>query len=261
MNATQTCQKPCCSESPQRDGYKVERCSKCHNVYYSVDSCSKECQVADWKRHKAPCEAIQKAASNPNPAANKDIDAVEILSESDSQNGQLFRPIKIYPNDSIFRGQGDVSPISNIFGLPLLLKRPGADWRHGKPGTSCQLATYMMKSAESGLAPLSPWDGPGTTLLARQDKGPLTVQQAEAITAFFASLIAEFGVDGTCSQELMIPNKLYLFMDWYCSWQHRLGREGWEDARYPLDLPYPQAPRPLPHAQPNLVARRTHLVS
>jgi hypothetical protein len=36
----------------QADGRKFSRCGKCLRVFY----CSKECQVAGWRGHKAGCE-------------------------------------------------------------------------------------------------------------------------------------------------------------------------------------------------------------
>ena len=39
------CARPNCLNSPS------SRCSKCKCIFY----CSKECQVADWRRHKKAC--------------------------------------------------------------------------------------------------------------------------------------------------------------------------------------------------------------
>ena len=45
----------------QADGCEVfsgetKKCSGCRSLYY----CSRSCQVADWKRHKPMCQAIQR---------------------------------------------------------------------------------------------------------------------------------------------------------------------------------------------------------
>ena len=34
-----------------QDGDTIKKCAKCHSVSY----CRRECQVADWPRHKRPC--------------------------------------------------------------------------------------------------------------------------------------------------------------------------------------------------------------
>lgn len=69
----------------------MQRCSKCHNVYY----CSRKCQIKDWKKaHKKLCKGLL----NKNEQ-NEDVTlmsgAPKVLNDAGIQN-----PTVIYPSDS-----------------------------------------------------------------------------------------------------------------------------------------------------------------
>jgi SET domain-containing protein len=52
--------KTCCyckKLETQMDNALLMKCQRCKIAYY----CSKECQVADWKRHKRPCKVMSNA--------------------------------------------------------------------------------------------------------------------------------------------------------------------------------------------------------
>ncbi|KAL8276973.1 hypothetical protein RQP46_010608 [Phenoliferia psychrophenolica] len=171
--------------------------------------CSRECLVEDRKFHKLVCKSVKtklaevaKALTGVNVVDDGKVDAIEILSGGDSIRGQPFHAVRIASDDFIFRGgRSDVSPISQVFGLPLLLKIRD-NGVNGTPGSDCELATMLMKSPRTGEDPGFPWSSPGTTVMARQDKGKLTVQQAETISAFVAAAISESEADGTPLKEL-----------------------------------------------------------
>lgn len=168
----------------------------------------------DRKVHKLLCKSMHSAFSPAAKPLGSDgvVHGVELWSGGDSIGGKLFHAVSIAPDDFIFRGRGDVSPFSKLFGIPLVLKRQN-NYDHGTPGSDNQLATWLMKSPETGDDPGFPWNDPGSVLVAREDKGPLTFEQLETITAFVAGLVTEFEANGMCSKEMMTPRKLYTFFD------------------------------------------------
>jgi hypothetical protein len=44
-----------CAKGQMAKGLTLQRCAKCHSVYY----CSRECQVAHWPAHKAECKMLR----------------------------------------------------------------------------------------------------------------------------------------------------------------------------------------------------------
>jgi hypothetical protein len=53
IDAVKNCRN-CLKKETQMDGVLLMKCKKCKVTYY----CSKDCQVADWKRHKKMCKVL-----------------------------------------------------------------------------------------------------------------------------------------------------------------------------------------------------------
>ena len=61
---------------PPAAGTKLSGCAICNDINPSYRICSKECQVADWKRHKyAECLPVQSQKAPPQPLSFRCIKA------------------------------------------------------------------------------------------------------------------------------------------------------------------------------------------
>ncbi|CAD6577525.1 MAG: hypothetical protein ASARMPREDX12_008386 [Alectoria sarmentosa] len=71
MDSTQkTCAK--CHKTQAEVSLPLKRCAKCQNQWY----CSRDCQKADWKSHKAFCASSQQTNAQNKPQATTNFDAM-----------------------------------------------------------------------------------------------------------------------------------------------------------------------------------------
>ena len=70
----------------------------------------------------------------------------------DDRRGGVFRTVDLQQTHPIFKN-GDVCPVSEVVGLPLVIYRHSPAGGSG-PGADNQIATYLMVDPVSGYAPM-----------------------------------------------------------------------------------------------------------
>jgi len=135
---------------------------------------------------------------------------------------------------------GELCPVPELFGIPLLIHSPvvatGIDIKNGDN----QPAVYLQIEPKDGFAPAR-WQilNPGTCLVIRKDKKPLTLEVIETIVAFHWKLLRDcYGYpeeDGWAPlQGLMHPAVFQMFSRDYYREQHEKGRVGFDPFFEPL---------------------------
>jgi hypothetical protein len=90
-NVDNTCVKICrnCDKHETLNGAKLMKCQRCKAIYY----CNRECQVADWKRHKKMCSKRGSSANKESRSAQK------------TTSIRISRPHNVWPtNDTHLSG-------------------------------------------------------------------------------------------------------------------------------------------------------------
>ncbi|TFY71191.1 hypothetical protein EVG20_g1802 [Dentipellis fragilis] len=188
-----------CSILP-KDSTPFSRCSRCKSVAY----CSKECQLAHWKTHKATCD--EPAPVVPPAGPNEPVRGIVVACEGDRMQRSIFTPVQIPPSHDIYQ-LGSISPVSVLIGMPIIV------WRHLRQSPfdiersaalDNQIITYIMIEPDNGFAAPIWQENVGTVTVMRQDRKPLSPEAIETIWMYFDNLLEIFG-DGIHPTRQMTP--------------------------------------------------------
>ncbi|KAG4066531.1 hypothetical protein HA402_007167 [Bradysia odoriphaga] len=161
----------------------------------------------------------------------------------------MFLPIDVVLDHPIFT-RGELAPVPTKIGLELLALQVPPFTKTLNPMSGeldNQPVTYIMIDTVSGFA--SPkWQQAGTTLFARKDKKPLTVNHIEALWMFNDDILGAFGDGAHRGHAKMNRDAWNRFWINYKEQQigiirqFPMGRdrsveiEGWENSINPLEI-------------------------
>ncbi|TFK53481.1 ectomycorrhiza-upregulated zf-MYND domain-containing protein [Heliocybe sulcata] len=222
------------------DSEKLYNCSRCKSAVTRY--CGRKCQEEHWPAHKPICTPLKQdevwGIKIPPNASGRLLGIGGSRGENDP--GRLFEHVLIKADHHVFSMRGELCPVTQLVGLPLLVYSEAFATGVGLDANN-QATVYLRIEPENGLAPLH-WqmNGPGTCIVVRQDRRPLTRQAIEAMWQFTAKLIDGFGYarDSDCGwapvQSVMTPASWQIFSRDYYQQQREKGRVGFDKFWEPL---------------------------
>ncbi|KAH9895735.1 hypothetical protein C8Q73DRAFT_448816 [Cubamyces lactineus] len=210
-------QLSCCSKCGNIPQGGLQACSRCHGatgVY-----CSKECQASHWKMHKPMCR----------PLAEDEAWGVKILDNRHAPWPNQFQNVLLKTTHPVFT-QGELCPVTEVCGFPLVI---WSESIHGgkRALENNQPAVYLRIEAQDAFAPPH-WqiNDPGTCIVVRQGRQPLTLEAIEIIYNFHDHLLDTIDDDrfetGMNWKRPLSPEWLRSFADEYREDQIERGRKG-----------------------------------
>ncbi|KAI0357079.1 hypothetical protein OH77DRAFT_127127 [Trametes cingulata] len=165
-----------CSKCGGTPATGLMNCSGCHGATGAY--CSKECQKAHWKIHKPMCK----------PLADDEVWGIKILDNRHRPWSRQFQHVLLKASHAIFT-RGELCPVTEKCGFPLIIWSEAING--GIPAIeNNQPAVYLRIEPHDGFAPMH-WQlyGPGTCIVVRQDRKPLTKEAIEIVYNFHSYLL------------------------------------------------------------------------
>ncbi|KAF2867728.1 hypothetical protein BDV95DRAFT_502055, partial [Massariosphaeria phaeospora] len=122
-----------------------------------------------------------------------------------------------------------IVPVPALLGVPLVMHKVGTRSNNNGADLSCRIATCLNADPETSFAPPT-WQFPGTCIVARRDRKPLSSEHLEAVWMYIDKLQDYHPEDEP--EDAEDPMSREGFEGWFEDYkndQAENGRDGWKD--------------------------------